>query len=56
LIRQEQWARELLGIPEERRLIIMLPVGKPADATARKEKKPLAHIVYSERYGNRLEP
>ena len=55
LIRQEQWAKELLGIPEERRLIIMLPVGKPADATAQKEKKPLADIVYSERYANRLQ-
>jgi len=56
LIRQEQWAKELLGIPEESRLIIMLPVGKPADSTAQKEKKALTDITYSERYGNRLKP
>ena len=55
LIRQEQWAKELLGIPEDRRLIIMLPVGKPADSTAQKEKKPLTDIAYSERYGNKLQ-
>ncbi len=55
LARQERWAKELLGIPEERRLIILLPVGKPADAPAQKEKKPLTDIAYSERYGNRLQ-
>ena len=55
LVRQEGWAKELLGIPEERRLIILLPVGKPADAPAQKEKKPLADITYSERYGDRLQ-
>jgi len=56
LVRQERWAKELLGIPEERRLIVLLPVGKPADTPAQKEKKPLADIAYSERYGNRLQP
>jgi len=55
LLGHEQWAKELLGVPEERRLIVLLPVGKPADAPAQKEKKPLADIAYSERYGNKLQ-
>ena len=55
LLGHEQWAKELLGVPEERRLIVLLPVGKPADAPVQKEKKPLADIAYSERYGNKLQ-
>jgi nitroreductase len=54
LLKQELWAKELLGVPEDRRLIILLPIGKPAAAPVQKEKKPLADIAYSERYGNRL--
>ena len=54
LLKQEQWAKELLGVPVDRRLIIFLPVGKPADAPIQKEKKPLADIAYSERYGNKV--
>jgi nitroreductase len=55
LLTQEQWAKELLGVPDDRRLIIFLPIGKPAVAPEQKEKKPLSRIAYSERYGNRLE-
>ena len=55
LLSQEQWAKELLGVPEDRRLIVLLPVGKPANPPVQKEKKPLADIVYSERYGNELQ-
>lgn len=54
LLRQEDWAKELLAVPLERRLIILLPIGKPAVTPVQKEKKPLEDIVYSERYGNRV--
>jgi nitroreductase len=56
LLGHEEWAKGLLGIPEERRLIILLPVGKPADAPVQKDKKPLVDIAHSERYGNKLQP
>jgi len=55
LLRQEQWAKKLLGVPEDRRLIVLLPVGKPAGTPSQKEKKPLQDIVYSERYGKSAE-
>jgi nitroreductase len=54
LLAQEEWAKELLGVPHDRRLIILLPVGKPATTPVPKEKKPLAHMVYAERYGTRM--
>lgn len=53
LLRHEEWAKELLGVPAERRLIVLLPIGKPAVAPVQKEKKRLEDMVYSERYGNR---
>ena len=55
LLKQEQWAKKLLGVPDDRRLIILLPIGKPAAAPVQKAKKPLADIAYSERYGDRLQ-
>jgi nitroreductase len=51
LLRHEEWAKELLGVPEDRRLIILLPVGKPAVTPVQKEKRPLDDILHSERYG-----
>ena len=51
LLRHEEWAKELLGVPEDRRLIILLPIGRPAVTPVQKEKKPLEDIVHSERYG-----
>jgi len=55
LAKQEQWAKKLLGVPDDRRLIILLPIGKPIAAPVQKEKKPLTDIAYSERYGSRLQ-
>jgi nitroreductase len=51
LLRHEDWVKELLGVPEDRRLIILLPIGKPAATPVQKEKRPLDEIVHSERYG-----
>ena len=52
LLRREEWAKELLGVPEHLRLVIMLPIGKPATSPAQAAKKPLAELVHRERYGN----
>jgi len=51
LLKHEEWVKELLGIPEEPRLIILLPIGKPAVTPVQKEKRPLEDIAHSERYG-----
>jgi len=55
LFPQEEWAKKLLGVPENLRLIILLPIGKPATTPAQKEKKPLTDIVYAERYGKKTQ-
>jgi len=52
LLRREEWAKELLGVPDHMRLIILLPIGKPAGSPAQAAKKPLAELVHHERYGS----
>ena len=53
LLRQEAWAKEQLGVPEHLRLIIFLPIGKPAARTVQAPKKPLKDLVHHERFGMR---
>jgi nitroreductase len=55
LLRRETWAKELLGVPEDKRLYVLLPVGHPASDGEMAPKPDLADIVHYERYGN-LEP
>ena len=53
LLQAEEDHKRLLGIPEEMRLMAVLPIGaakKPAQQAA---KRPLSEIVHWERYGNR---
>ncbi|HUT32065.1 MAG TPA: nitroreductase family protein [Planctomycetota bacterium] len=51
LLRREQWAKGLLGVPDSLRLIILVPIGKPASAPEQAPKKPLADLVHHERFG-----
>ena len=51
LLRREDWAKELLGVPDHLRLIIMLPIGRPASTPAQAPKKPLEELVHHERFG-----
>jgi len=53
LLKQEDFARELLGVPRELRLIILLPVGKAPQETPQADKKPLDAILWRERYGSK---
>lgn len=53
LLPKEAWAKEVLGVPAEKRLVIMLPVGKGVYDEKPKEKKPLREVLYWERYGQR---
>jgi len=50
---KEEFARELLGIPEGKRPVILLPVGRAAAPREPKAKKPLGEMTYRERYGQR---
>jgi len=48
LPREEQF-KKLLGVPKEKRLMALVPVGKPAEEPV-KEKKPLEQVIHWERY------
>lgn len=51
LMRVEQECKRALGIPEEMRLMVALPIGAPTKAPKQAEKRPLADMVHRERYG-----
>ncbi len=46
----EEWVKDLLGVPGDRHLLIMLPIGKAKVVPPPKEKKPLAELVHWNRY------
>jgi nitroreductase len=47
----EQWAKELLQIPENKRLYILLPIGRADNSGQRAPKPALEDVVYHEKYG-----
>lgn len=53
LLRKEEELKPLLGLPEEMRLIVALPIGKPVNPVAPHEKRPLDEMVHWERYGEK---
>ena len=53
LLKEEAFAKKLLDIPQEKRFIILLPVGQAAQETPQADKKPLAEVVFRERYGKK---
>jgi len=53
LLRQEDWAKQLLGVPDDRRLYVLLPVGHAAQSGDQAPKELLDDIVHYEKYGNR---
>jgi len=53
LLNEEDFARQLLGVPKEKRLIILLPVGKAPQNTPQADKKPLKEVLWHERYGRK---
>ena len=48
LPREEEF-KELLGIPKEKRLLTLVPIGVPVEWPT-KEKKPLEQVIHWERY------
>jgi len=53
LLAQETWAKDLLGVPEDKRLYVLLPIGKAAQPGSMAAKPELASIVFRDRYGQR---
>jgi len=50
LLRVEQDCKRLLGIPENMRLIVALPVGAPTKPPKQADKRPLSDMVHWERF------
>ncbi len=48
--REAEW-KDLLGVPAKDRLMIILPLGRAKGPAKQKEKRPLAQVVYQERWG-----
>ena len=53
LLRREDWAKDQLGVPDHLRLIILLPIGKPAHPPHQADKKPLRDLVHHDKFGQR---
>ncbi|MBS3762959.1 MAG: nitroreductase family protein [Planctomycetes bacterium] len=51
VLKHEEFGKSVLGVPEDRRLLAILPIGKPAGQPQQAEKKGLDDILYRERYG-----
>ena len=53
LLKEEAFAKELLGVPAQKRLVILLPVGKPPQNTPQADKKTLEDVLWREKYGKK---
>jgi nitroreductase len=51
VLHHEDYGKEVLGVPADKRLLAILPIGKPASPPAQAQKKPLEGILHRERYG-----
>ena len=55
VLRQEPLARQILGVPDELRVIAVLPIGHAAKEAHQAEKKPLEAVLHWNRFGRRGE-
>jgi nitroreductase len=46
----EEEVKRLLSIPEELKVIVLLPIGFPEESPVPKSRKPLKEIVFLEKY------
>ena len=53
LLRREDEAKEILGIPKKKRLIVLLPIGKASSPGSQAGKNPLSEITYYNKYGQK---
>lgn len=50
----EEQVKELVGIPDEQRVVALLPIGVPADMPDARDRKPISELFSAEKYGNPL--
>ncbi len=48
----ESELRELLGIPDEVRFDLMIPIGWPRDGFIKVKRKPIAKVIHWEKWSN----
>jgi nitroreductase len=53
LLKEEEYAKRLLGVPATKRLIILVPIGKAPQETPQADKKPLGEVLWRERWGKK---
>jgi len=53
LLRKEDEAKDILGVPKTKRLIVLLPIGKAAAPGRQADKKPFAEITHYNKYGQK---
>jgi nitroreductase len=53
VLRHEQYGKQVLGVPDNLRLLAILPIGRPAEEVRQAEKRPLGEITHRDRYGRR---
>lgn len=53
LLRVEDEAKKILCVPQNKRLIVVIPLGKAARAGSQASKKPMREIVHYEKYGQK---
>lgn len=53
VVMKEDYGKEVLAVPQDRRLLAILPLGKPAEEPAQGQKKGLEEILHKEQYGRR---
>lgn len=52
VLQHEDRAREILGVPASRRVLAIVPLGKPQHPPRQAPKKPLAAVAFLDRFGN----
>ena len=53
LLKQEGFAKKLLGVPNAKKFVILLPVGKAPQETPQADRKPLEDVLWREQYGKK---
>jgi nitroreductase len=53
LLKEEDYAKKLLGVPGDKRFVILLPVGRAPQETPQADRKPLTDVVWREKYGQK---
>ena len=51
LLRAEEQHKQVLGVPEPMRLMVVLPIGAATEPARQAPKRPLSEMVHWERYG-----